>query len=45
VQSITITAVQAPSVSGVKAVPALGTWGIGLLMALFGVIAYCRRSE
>ncbi len=45
VQRITITAAQTPSVSGVKAVPALGTWGIGLLMAWFGVIAYRRRSE
>lgn len=44
VQSITIVAAQTPSVSGVKAVPALGTWGIGLLMTLFGVIAYHRRN-
>ncbi|WP_429019294.1 hypothetical protein [Comamonas sp. 4034] len=44
VQSITIVAAQTPSVSGVKAVPTLGTWGIGLLITLFGVIAYRRRS-
>jgi hypothetical protein len=44
VQSITIVAAQTPSVSGVKAVPTLGTWGIGLLMTLLGVIAFRRRS-
>lgn len=44
VQSITILAAQTPSGSGVKPVPTLGAWAIGMLIALFGVLAYRRRS-